>query len=137
MYFLIYKFNFVCTALFWKFFCDRRSTSLLHLPFQIYTNINCRGPNIFSKHSTPQGNRSSDDNVLKDLSVGSSLEAMESFALVGIEILIYHTFYDIKIYMIYTCYITCSLFCCDTHIGFCPLCDVTCKVTHVEVNISS
>ena len=43
MYFLIYKFNFVCTALFWMFFSPRRFTSLLHLPFQIYTNINGGG----------------------------------------------------------------------------------------------
>ena len=40
MYFLIYKFNFVCTALFWMFFSLRHSYRVLHLPFQIYTNIN-------------------------------------------------------------------------------------------------
>ena len=38
MYFLIHKFNFVCTA-FWMFFCSRIFHRLLHLPFKIKTNI--------------------------------------------------------------------------------------------------
>ena len=35
------------------YFCRRRFTSLLHLPFQIYTNLNCGGPNIFTKQQHP------------------------------------------------------------------------------------